>query len=142
MVSRVESRYGTGIDTSGSSIQSDILSAGKMIVLAPALRAATVFSRSPPILKTLPVTVNSPVIAIVGSSGLSSAKDNNEVAIVMPADGPNFVSRLIFRGLSNTCRLSERHPRGSVSVTERARRIYLGGTVWPLRIWRRSMLLR
>jgi hypothetical protein len=58
------------------------------MVRAPALRAATVFSRSPPIRKTLPVTVNSPVIAMVGSSGLSSANESNEVAIVMPAEGP------------------------------------------------------
>ncbi len=74
--------------TSGNSNQSDILSAGKMIVFAPALRAATVFSRNPPMRRTLPVTVNSPVMAIVGSKGLSKASDNRALAIVIPADGP------------------------------------------------------
>ena len=74
--------------TSGNSSQSDILSEGKIIFFAPARRAATVFSRRPPMRKTLPVTVSSPVIAIVGSNGLSKAKDNSDVAIVMPAEGP------------------------------------------------------
>ena len=77
-----------GNHTSGSSSQSEVLSAGKMIVLAPARRAATVFSRNPPIRSTFPVTVSSPVIAIVGSKDLSRAKDSNDVAIVMPAEGP------------------------------------------------------
>ena len=74
--------------TSGNSSQSDMLSAGKMMVLAPALRAATVFSRKPPMRRTLPVTVNSPVMAIVGSKGLSKANDKRELAMVIPADGP------------------------------------------------------
>ena len=55
--------------TSGSSSQFDMLSAGKMTFLAPARRAATVFSRSPPMRSTLPVTVSSPVMAMVGSTG-------------------------------------------------------------------------
>lgn len=58
------------------------------MVLAPARRAATVFSRSPPIRNTLPVTVSSPVIAMVGSMGWLKARDNSEVAMVMPAEGP------------------------------------------------------
>ena len=74
--------------TSGNSSQSDMLSAGKMMVFAPALRAATVFSRNPPMRRTLPVTVSSPVMAIVGSKDLSRASDNRELAIVIPADGP------------------------------------------------------
>lgn len=74
--------------TSGSSSQSERLSAGKMMVLAPARRAATVFSRRPPMRSTFPVTVNSPVMAIVGSRGLSRARERREVAIVMPAEGP------------------------------------------------------
>jgi len=74
--------------TSGNSNQSDMLSTGKMMVFAPALRAATVFSRNPPMRRTLPVTVNSPVMAIVGSNGLSKASDNRALAMVIPADGP------------------------------------------------------
>lgn len=58
------------------------------MVFAPARRAATVFSRNPPMRRTFPVTVNSPVIAMVGSKDLSSAKDNREVAMVIPAEGP------------------------------------------------------
>ena len=69
-----------------------MLSVGKMIVFAPALRAATVFSLSPPIRKTLPVTVNSPVMAMVGSSGLFNARESSDVAIVIPAEGPVLVS--------------------------------------------------
>lgn len=74
--------------TSGSSSQSEVLSAGNMIVFAPARRAATVFSRKPPIRRTFPVTVNSPVIAMVGSNDLSMARDKRAVAMVIPADGP------------------------------------------------------
>lgn len=76
-----------------------MLSAGKMIVLQPALLAATVFSRRPPILSTLPVSVSSPVMATVGLTGTSRASDNRDVAIVMPADGPSFDT-----APSGTCR--------------------------------------
>lgn len=82
-----------GAHTSGSSSQSDVLSAGKMTVLAPARRAATVFSRSPPMRRTFPVTVSSPVIAIVGSRGWFKARESKEVAIVMPAEGPLVIIR-------------------------------------------------
>lgn len=66
-----------------------MLSAGKMIFLAPARRAATVFSRRPPMRRTLPVTVSSPVMEMVGSKGWLRARERREVAIVMPADGPD-----------------------------------------------------
>jgi hypothetical protein len=58
-----------GILTSGNSSQSLMQSLGKMIIVAPARRAATVFSRRPPMRRTLPVTVSSPVIAMVGFKG-------------------------------------------------------------------------
>lgn len=74
--------------TSGSSSQSERLSAGKMTSVAPARRAATVFSRRPPIRKTLPVTVSSPVMAMAGSRGWFSAKESRELAMVIPAEGP------------------------------------------------------
>ena len=76
--------------TSGSSSQSDILSLGKMISFDPARRAATVFSRSPPILNTFPLTVSSPVMAMVGSKDLFKAKESKDEAIVIPAEGPSF----------------------------------------------------
>lgn len=75
--------------TSGSSSQSDMLSAGNMIFEAPARRAATVFSRNPPIRSTLPVTVSSPVMATVGSRGWFNASERSELAMVIPADGPS-----------------------------------------------------
>lgn len=77
--------------TSGSSSQSDMLSAGNMIFFAPARRAATVFSRRPPMRRTLPVTVSSPVMAIVGSREWLNAKDNRDDAMVIPAEGPSHV---------------------------------------------------
>lgn len=86
----ISTGIGKGEQTSGSSSQSDMLSAGKMIDLAPARRAATVFSRRPPIRRTLPVTVSSPVIAMVGLRGWSRARESSEVAIVIPAEGPAF----------------------------------------------------
>lgn len=58
------------------------------MVLAPARLAATVFSRKPPIRRTLPVTVNSPVIAMVGSKDLFRPRESREVAMVIPAEGP------------------------------------------------------
>lgn len=92
----VERVQRSGVDrahTSGSSNQSDMLSAGKMMVFAPTRFAATVFSRKPPIRRTLPVTVSSPVIARAGLRGLSMARDSRDVAIVMPAEGPIVVIR-------------------------------------------------
>jgi hypothetical protein len=76
--------------TSGSSHQSPQLSLGNKILEQPALRAATVFSLNPPIRSTLPVTVNSPVIANAGSTCLFMARLRRDVAIVIPADGPSF----------------------------------------------------
>jgi hypothetical protein len=42
--------------------------------------------------KTLPVTVSSPVMAIVGSTLWSNASDGSDVAIVTPAEGPEVTS--------------------------------------------------
>lgn len=92
-VERVQRSRVDETHTSGSSNQSDMLSAGKMMVFAPTRFAATVFSRSPPIRRTLPVTVSSPVMARAGLRGLSMARDNRDVAIVIPAEGPIVVER-------------------------------------------------
>lgn len=64
-----------------------------MIVFTPTRFAATVFSRRPPIRRTLPVTVSSPVMARAGLRGLSMARDNRDVAIVIPAEGPIVVEK-------------------------------------------------
>ncbi len=58
------------------------------MVLAPTRFAATVFSLRPPIRRTFPVTVSSPVMARAGSRGVSIARDRRDVAMVIPADGP------------------------------------------------------
>lgn len=100
--------------TSGSSNQSDMLSAGKMMVFAPTRFAATVFSRRPPIRRTLPVTVSSPVMARAGLRGLSMARDSRDVAIVIPAEGPIVVIRNLrvshkyYMGLLNPARFQGR----------------------------------
>lgn len=146
--------------TSGSSNQSDMLSAGKMMVFAPTRFAATVFSRRPPIRRTLPVTVSSPVMARAGLRGLSMARDSRDVAIVIPAEGPiviirNFrVSHRYYMGFLNpaefqgrrsarsigeetlgrkgeTNHLFERLPRGSGDGFWLSRRIYSLETCSP-----------
>ena len=52
--------------------------------------AAIVFSFTPPIGKTRPVKVTSPVIAKFALIGFSSASESMAVIIVHPADGPSF----------------------------------------------------
>ena len=51
---------------------------------------AIIFSFIPPTGKILPVREISPVMATFCLVGRSSAKDNNAVVIVQPADGPSF----------------------------------------------------
>mmetsp|Transcript_60443 Transcript_60443/g.175054 ORF Transcript_60443/g.175054 Transcript_60443/m.175054 type:complete len:245 (+) Transcript_60443:293-1027(+) len=56
----------------------------------PSRRAAMTFSLIPPTFKTLPVKVNSPVIAKFDLNGWLSARLTNAEAIVTPAEGPSF----------------------------------------------------
>ena len=63
---------------------------GIIIVLIPALYAASDFSFSPPIGKTFPLKVISPVIATSHFTGVFVSADATAVAMVIPADGPSF----------------------------------------------------
>ena len=59
-------------------------------VLTPYLSAAKSFSFRPPIGRTFPRRVISPVIATSFLTGLFVRADKTDVAIVIPADGPSF----------------------------------------------------
>lgn len=61
-----------------------------MTSLISARCAASVFSLTPPIGRTLPVRVTSPVIATWGLMGLLRASDSSAVIMVQPALGPSF----------------------------------------------------
>ena len=80
----------------------------------PARCAARTFSFTPPIARTLPRSVISPVIATSLRTGIRPSADTSVVASVMPADGPSFgiapsgmctwtsVVRLKFFGMLNS----------------------------------------
>ena len=55
----------------------------------PARCAAMVFSLTPPMGSTRPVSESSPVMARSGRAGVPIARESSEVTIVMPADGPS-----------------------------------------------------
>lgn len=110
-----------------------------MMVFAPARRAATVFSRNPPIRRTFPVTVSSPVIAMVGSKDLSNASDSRDVAMVIPAEGPSFTSQhdgsyAVIQTKDRTGQtnhLSEQLPQDNGDAAWLSRKIYFRDIFWP-----------
>ena len=61
---------------------------GTITTLMPILFAASAFSLSPPIGRTLPLKVTSPVIATSFFTGFPVSADAMDVAIVIPAEGP------------------------------------------------------
>ena len=63
---------------------------GNIILLMPYLSAARTFSLTPPIGKTLPLNVISPVIAISYLTFLPDKAEYRDVAIDIPAEGPSF----------------------------------------------------
>jgi transposase len=73
---------------SGTSSYSPRLSSGRRISLMPARRAAISFSRTPPMGKTSPVRVISPVMAMRRTGSLRASESRAE-AMVMPAEGPS-----------------------------------------------------
>ena len=75
---------------SGISSISRSFSAGIIIVVIPARCALNAFSFNPPIGKTRPLHVISPVIPTSFLTARSVRADTNAVAIVIPADGPSF----------------------------------------------------
>ena len=56
----------------------------------PARLAARTFSFTPPIGRTLPLSVISPVIAVSGRTGRPVSNETSAVAMVTPAEGPSF----------------------------------------------------
>src|ERR1700678_348363 len=64
-------------------------SAGRMMVVTPARRAARNFSLMPPTGSTLPLRVISPVMAVSGRTGVSVNSETSTVVMVTPADGPS-----------------------------------------------------
>jgi len=76
--------------TSGSiSARSLSFSAGIITVVTPFRRAAMVFSLRPPIARTLPRSVISPVIATSCLTALPVKAERMAVVIVIPAEGPS-----------------------------------------------------
>ena len=67
-----------------------LLRAGRITVFMPACFAARIFSLRPPIGRTRPRRVISPVIATSGRTGLARSSETSDVNIAMPALGPSF----------------------------------------------------
>ena len=61
-----------------------------MMSVTPERLAASAFSFIPPIGRTLPLSVISPVIAVSGRTGRSVSSDTSAVTMVTPAEGPSF----------------------------------------------------
>ena len=76
--------------SSGNSGISFALSFGMITFRIPTRCAASDFSFNPPIGRTSPRKVISPVIAMPSFGGLFSSLDTSAAAIVIPADGPSF----------------------------------------------------
>ena len=74
----------------GISAKSFSFSSGIKTVLIPPLRAANYFSFKPPIGRTLPLKVTSPVIATSLLTGIPVKDETIEVTIAIPAEGPSF----------------------------------------------------
>ena len=73
----------------GISGRSFLFRAGKITVLMPDCLAARTFSFRPPIGRTNPRKVISPVIATSGRTGLVRSSDTREMNIATPALGPS-----------------------------------------------------
>ena len=73
----------------GSSSKSFLFRLGIMILVTVARLAASIFSLSPPIGRTRPRKVTSPVMATSWRAGMLAKLDIMAVAMVMPAEGPS-----------------------------------------------------
>ena len=74
----------------GISTRSFLFSFGIKTSFMPALCAASNFYFKPPIGKTCPVIVTSPVIAMSLFIGILVIEETIEVTMAIPADGPSF----------------------------------------------------
>lgn len=75
--------------SAGISGISFLFLSGSITVLIPACFAARIFSFSPPIGRTSPLKVISPVIATSGRIGLLRSSETMEVNMAIPAEGPS-----------------------------------------------------
>lgn len=75
---------------SGISFKSSLLPIGIYTTLIFLLYAAISFSFNPPIFKTFPFKVSSPVKAILAGILFDSSRLHKDTAIARPADGPSF----------------------------------------------------
>ena len=75
---------------SGISLKSPTLSSGIRTVFIPPLLAAKSFSLRPPIYKTSPLKVITPVIATSALTGILDKTEATAVVIAAPALGPSF----------------------------------------------------
>src|SRR3990167_1611655 len=62
---------------------------GKIMVVNPARWAAKIFSLTPPISKTLPRSVTSPVIPTSRLTGILVRAETRVVVMAIPAEGPS-----------------------------------------------------
>ena len=105
--------------SAGRSSRSCTFSRGRMIRFRPARCAARTFSRTPPIGKTCPVSVISPVIPTSSATGMPRTRDAIAVAIVTPADGPSFGTAPAGTWMWTSCFANQSVARPSSSVCER-----------------------
>ncbi len=97
--------------SAGTSSRSGSLRNGTKTSVSPARWAASSFCLSPPIGRTRPLRVTSPVIPTSERTGRPVASDVRAVTIVMPAEGPSFGT-----APAGTCRWIARSRRGRVDA--------------------------
>ncbi len=95
---------------SGTSSRSGPLRNGTMTSVRPARWAASTFCLTPPIGRTLPCRVTSPVMPTVERTGRPVSSETSAVVIVTPADGPSLGT-----APAGTCRWN-RVPSNAVGV--------------------------
>src|SRR5579883_2808689 len=95
-IGKTSSKCATGISSSFSSTYSGIscksfsLPRGNKTVLIPARSAASTFSFNPPMARTRPRRVISPVIAMLPTTGRFDTAEMSAVQSATPAEGPSF----------------------------------------------------
>src|ERR1035437_7549679 len=81
--------FNPSVTLAAISFKSISLSLGIRTVSMPYLLAAISFSFKPPIGSTFPLSVISPVMAILFEAGLPEIAEYRAIAIVIPAEGPS-----------------------------------------------------
>lgn len=78
------------LTSSSTSYRSGLLASGMSTVEMPSRKAAMLFSFRPPMGRTLPCRVISPVMARSWRTGISDNAEISAVVRVTPAEGPSF----------------------------------------------------